>query len=133
VAVVAGPSGQEKLWVGVVIRQNGGTRIDGLRPLDAGDTPVSDVSWSDAVTVVALTRAGQQDSSLYSVDVDGGSTGQLVATTGLPGPPTAVAAAPTLPLLTIAAGGLWRTPAISEPWTKVDDRAGGEASPAYPG
>jgi Lipoprotein LpqB beta-propeller domain/Sporulation and spore germination len=131
VAVVAGQAGRERLWIGVVLRDSGAAQIQGLRPLDLGDTPVSDVSWSDAGTVVALTRSGEQDSSLYSVDVDGGSPALLVSTTGLPGPPTAVAAGPTL--LTIAAGTLWRTPVASESWTKVEDRRGGESAPAYPG
>jgi hypothetical protein len=132
VAVVAGPAGRERLWIGVVVRgDNGSTQIQGLRPLDFGDTPVSDVSWSDAGTVIVLTRSGEQDSSLYSVDVDGGSPALLVSTTGLPGPPTAVAAGPTL--LTIAAGTLWRTPVASESWTRVEDRRGGESAPAYPG
>jgi lipoprotein LpqB-like beta-propeller protein/sporulation and spore germination protein len=130
VALVAGPSGRERLWIGVVVRDDG-AQIQGLRPLDVGDTPVSDVSWSDAGTVIVLTRSGEQDSSLYSVDVDGGSPAVLVSTTGLPGPPTAVAAGPTL--LTIAAGTLWRTPVASESWTKVEDRRGGESAPAYPG
>jgi Lipoprotein LpqB beta-propeller domain len=92
---------------------------------------VSDVSWSDAVTVIALVRSGEQDSNLYSIDVDGGSPAVLVPPTKLPGPPTAVAAGPTL--LTIAAGTLWRTPAAGESWTKVEDRSGGESAPAYPG
>jgi len=128
--VVAGAAGRERLWIGVVGREDG-AQIQGLRPLDVGDTPVSDVSWSDAGTVVALTRSGEQDSSLYSIDVDGGSPAVLVSTAGLPGPPTAVAAGPTL--LTIAAGTLWRTPVASESWTRVEDRRGGESAPAYPG
>jgi hypothetical protein len=131
VAVVAGAAGAERLWIGVVIRDSGSAQIEGLRPLDVGDTPVSDVSWSDAGTVVALTHSGEQDSSLYSVDVDGGSPAVLVSTAGLPGPPAAVAAGPTL--LTIAASTLWRTPVASESWTKVEDRRGGESAPAYPG
>jgi Lipoprotein LpqB beta-propeller domain/Sporulation and spore germination len=131
VAVVAGLPGRERLWVGVVLRDNGATQIQGLRWLDFGDTPVSDVSWSDAGTVIALTRSGEQDSSLYSVDVDGGTPALLVSTTGLPGPPRAIAAGPTL--LTIAAGTLWRTPVASESWTRVEDRRGGESAPAYPG
>ena len=130
VAVVAGSAGRERLWIGVVVRDDG-AQIQGLRPLDVGDTPVSDVSWSDAGTVVVLTRSGQQDSSLYSVDIDGGSAAVLVSTAGLPGPPTAVAAGPAL--LTIAAGTLWRTPVASESWTRVEDHRGGESAPAYPG
>ena len=131
VAVVAGPAGRERLWIGVVLSDSGAAGIQGLRPLDVGDTPVSDVSWSDAGTVIALTRSGEQESSLYSVDIDGGSQPVLVSTSGLPGPPAAVAAGPTL--LTIAAGTLWRTPVASESWTKVEDRRGGESAPAYPG
>ena len=131
VAVVAGPAGRERLWIGVVLRENGSAQIQNLRSLDFGDTPVSDVSWSDAGTVIVLTRSGEQDSTLYSVDVDGGSPALLVSTTGLPGPPTAVAAGPTL--LTVAAGTLWRTPVASESWTKVEDRRGVESAPAYPG
>jgi hypothetical protein len=132
-AIVAGTSGHEQLWVGIVSRENGATRVEGLRPLDLGDDAVSDVSWTDAVSLVVLTHAGQQDSSLYSVDADGAADGQLIATIGLPGPPTAVAAAPSLPLLTVAAGSLWRTPAPGENWTKVEDRPGSESAPAYPG
>jgi hypothetical protein len=131
VAVVAGAPGREQLWIGVVIRETGSTQIQGLRLVDVGDAPVSDVSWSDAVTVIALARSGEQDSSFYSIEVDGGSPAVLVPTTGLPGPPTAVAAGPTL--LTIAAGTLWRTPVGSESWSKVEDRSGGESAPAYPG
>jgi hypothetical protein len=131
VAVVAGEAGHERLWVGVVLRDNGSTQLQNLRWLDFGDTPVSDVSWSDAGTVIALTRSGEQDSSLYSIDIDGGSPALLVSTTGLPGPPTAIAAGPTL--LTIAAGTLWGTPVASESWTKVEDRRGTESAPAYPG
>ena len=131
VAVVAGLPGREQLWIGVVIRDNGSTQIQGLRLLELGDVPVSDVSWADAVTVIALVRSGEQDSTFYSIEVDGASPAVLVPTTGLPGPPTAVAAGPTL--LTIAAGTLWRTPVGSESWSKVEDRSGGESAPAYPG
>jgi hypothetical protein len=133
VAIVAGQHGQERLWIGVVNRQDAVPLVDILHSLDVGDSPVSDVAWADASTVVALTRGGGQDSSLYSVDVNGATDGQLVATAGLPGPPTAVAAGPSLPLLTIAAGGLWRTPAIGEAWTKVAERRVDELAPAYPG
>jgi hypothetical protein len=131
VAVVAGPRGREQLWVGVVIRQTGSTQIQGLRLLDLGDGPVSDVSWWDARTVIALVRSGEQDSNFYSIEIDAASPSVLVPTKGLPGPPTAVAAGPTL--LTVAAGKLWRTPVGSGSWSKVEDRSGSESAPAYPG
>lgn len=132
VAIVAGVIGQEKLWVGVVSQEGGSTRIDKLRVLEVGDTPVSDISWSDALHVVALTRSGPE-SGLYSVDVSGVSAGQLVGTAGLPGPPAAVAAGPSLPLLTVAEGGLWRAVSSDDSWTRVPDVRAGASAPVYPG
>ncbi len=133
VAVVAGPRGQEQLLVGVVIRENGSAKIDRLRPLDIGASPASDVSWADSLTVIALARSGEQDSSLHAVDISGMTGGRSVVRAGLPAPPTAVAAGPALPLLTVAAGNLWRAPAIDEAWTQVSEKGGGAAAPAYPG
>lgn len=132
VAVVAGAAGQEKLWVGAVSQEGGSTRVDQLRVLEVGDSPVSDVSWSNALNLVALTRSGAE-SSLYSVDVSGVSAGRLVGTAGLPGPPTAIAAGPSLPLLTIAEGGLWRAVSSDDSWTPVVDTRPGASAPAYPG
>lgn len=131
VAVVAGASGREQLWTGVVIRENGSTQIQGLRLLDLGDVPVSDVSWADALTVIALVRSGEQDSNIYSSEVDGGSPPVLIPPTNLPGPPTAIAAGPAL--LTIAADTLWRMPVGGESWSRVEDRSARESAPAYPG
>ena len=133
VAVVAGEAGVERLHVGVVIRINGSVRIERLKPLDLGEAGVSDVSWSDALTLVALVRAGEQDSALYTVGIDGAGTSRLVSRSMLPGPPAAVAAASTLPLLTVAAGTLWRTPAVDESWSPVSRRGGVHSAPAYPG
>lgn len=133
VAIVAGAGERQLLLIGVVVRQNGATRIDGLREADVGDGPVSDVSWSDALTVTALVRAREQDSGLYTVNIDGRSTGQLVSPSGLPGPPSAVAAALNLPLLTVAAGSVWGTPGSGEQWTRVTRDPVPDSAPAYPG
>ena len=119
--------------LGVVTRENGAARVDDLLELDVGEGPVSDVSWSTALDLVALVRGGQQDSGLYAMRIDGVTTGRLVSTSGLPGPPSAVAAAPALPLLTIAAGDVWRTLASNEPWTRVTRDASPGSAPAYPG
>lgn len=131
VAIVAGSDQQARLYIGVVVRQNGAVRVAGLRELDVGETPVSDVAWSDALSVVVLVRAREQDSGLYTASVNGVTTSRLVATSGLPGPPTAIAAAPTLPLLAVAAGALWRTPSTDEGWTRVIAKPA--SAPAYPG
>jgi hypothetical protein len=133
VALVVGPAKGQHLYLGVVVRQNGAVRIDGLRAADVGAGPVSDVSWSDALTVTVLVRARQEDSGLYTVSIDGRTSGQLVSTSGLPAPPFAVAAAPNLPLLAVAAGAVWSTPGSGEPWTRVTREPAADSAPAYPG
>ena len=132
VAVVGGVRGQEKLWVGVVGQEGGSTRVDDLRQLDVGDSPVTDVSWSDALTLVALTGAGAE-SGLYSVALSGVSAGQLVSRTKLPGPPSAIAAGPSLPLMTIAEGELWRAASSADDWTRVASAGVDASAPVYPG
>lgn len=131
VAVVAGAAPDARLYVGVVFRENGAVRVEGLREVPVGETPVSDAAWSDALSLVALVRARQQDSGLYTVSIDGVTQSRLVATSGLPGPPSAIAAAPTLPLLTVAGGTLWRTPTAGENWIRVGPEPA--AAPSYPG
>jgi hypothetical protein len=134
VALVAGGRDRERLYVGVVTRENGAVRIAGnLRELDVGGAPVSDVSWSDALNLSVLVRAGQPDSALYTVGVEGVRAGTPVATSGLPGPPTAVAAAPSLPLLTVANDSIWQAPTPDEAWTRATSGPGGDLAPAYPG
>ncbi len=134
VAVIAGKGAQTRLYLGVVIRDNNGSvRIERLLPVDVGDEEVVDISWFDALTLVALTRDGLQDGALHTVGVDRAGTSRPVGRSQLPGPPQAVAAASALPLLTVAAGTLWRTLAIDDSWSPVGGRSGAVSAPAYPG
>ena len=132
-ALVAGPAGRERLYISVVNRQASAAWVPDPVELDVGEGPVTDVSWSGALDLVALVRGGEQDSALYALRVDGVTAGRLVSTSGLPGPPSAVAAAPSLPMLTVAAGTVWRTLASDEPWTRVSRDGGAGSAPAYPG
>jgi hypothetical protein len=133
VAVVAGPPGGQRLFVGIIVRQNGAPRIDGLRVVDVGAGPVSDVSWSDALTLAVLVRAREENSALYTVSIDGRASGQPVAAAGLSGPPSGVAAAPHLPLLVVAGRAVWSSPGSGEPWSRVTSQAADDSAPAYPG
>jgi hypothetical protein len=138
VALVAGDRDREKLWVGVVVRQRGQASIEKLRIIEVGGTSVEDVSWHDALNVVALVRDGEGNSglfSLYKAGITGVGSEQLVATRGLTGPPVAVAAGPVLPLLTIAAGNIWQAASTTdETWKRVTEQGGGgDSAPAYPG
>ena len=132
VALVAGRPGAERLWIGVVIRDNGSVTIERLRQFELDDTPVSDVSWADSLSVVALAGP-PKDSSLYAVEISGVLSGRRrISATGLPAPPTAVAAGPAVPLLTVAASTLWSTPAFDQPWSAAPD-GGAASAPTYPG
>ena len=137
VAVVTGDGDRAQLWAGIVVRDRGQATIERLRRLDLGGDPVTDVSWADSLSLVVRVRVGETDSglySLYTVDATGVAPRRLVDTADLPGPPMAVAAGPSLPLLTVAAGALWRTPSSTDgAWTRVTEKGSGESAPAYPG
>ena len=110
------------------------TQVDELRVLEVGDSPVSDVSWSDALSVVALTRSGAE-SSLYSVDV-GGVTDRAAGRHGRPARTARrdrrrpVAAAADHRRGRRCGGHV----SPDDAWTRVpDDRALGATAPVYPG
>jgi hypothetical protein len=132
VAIIAGIEGAGRLYVGTVSRA-GRPTIDRLTPIAPGLTNATDLAWSAADSLIVLTRGGGSDAVLQSVAVDG-SVAELLTTSGLPGPPSAVAAASTLPRLTVAESGVWRLRDPQEAWTAVPPNPGqDESAPAYPG
>jgi Lipoprotein LpqB beta-propeller domain/Sporulation and spore germination len=133
VALVAGSAGRQQIYLGVVVREEGAVKIPALYAFSLGAGPVADVSWSDALTLTALVRPSVLGSSLYTVGIDGRAPGQLVNAARLPAPPAAVATAPNLPLLTVAARAVWRSPGSGEPWARVTQSAATESAPVYPG
>jgi hypothetical protein len=132
VALVAGPQGGQRLYVGAVNR-TGGAALGQLTAIAPDLRNVVDVGWSAADMLMVLTRSGASDAALHSVAVDG-SVAQTVTTAGLPGPPSTLAAAPTMPMLTVAENGIWRLRDPQGSWTSVQ-RGGNlpDSAPAYPG
>lgn len=132
VALVAGPRSARRLYLGTVTRADGAT-VDRLSAVAPDLRNVVDVAWSAADVLLVLTRSGASDATLWSVAVDGSST-DTVVTTGLPGPPSALAAATKMPTLAVAEGGIWRLRDPQGSWTNVQ-RGGGQpdSGPAYPG
>jgi hypothetical protein len=132
VALVAGPQGGQKLYVGAVNR-TGGAALGQLSLIAPDLRNVVDVAWSAADTVVVLTRSGASDAAMHSVAIDG-SAAESVTTSGLPGPPSTLAAAPTMPVLAVAENGVWRLRDPQGSWTSVQ-RGGNQpdSAPAYPG
>jgi hypothetical protein len=132
VAIVAGPPGNQSLLLGAVDRTNQAT-ISQLAAVP-GLPNVVGVSWQRSDSVLALTRGGSNDVSIHAIPFDGSSDTQ-VTTSGLPGPPSAVAASGDLPILAVAEGGVWELAGVTDTdWSSVA-RSGGQAgtAPTYPG
>lgn len=104
VAVLAGGPGAGTLYVGV-LRASGGanTAITGLTAITPDLTDVRDVAWASASSLLVVARQGGAAPLPYLVSIDGATITARPAD-GLPGAPTAVAAAPHEPDL-VAAGG----------------------------
>ena len=86
---------------------------------------VTDVSWQDADGLVALgTTTGPP--AAWRVEVDGSAVTPLT-TSGLPAPPTSVAAAANRPLLVEADNQVW---AVN---SGVASRVAAGGDPTYPG
>ncbi|WP_448615700.1 LpqB family beta-propeller domain-containing protein [Modestobacter sp. URMC 112] len=104
--VVETPEGG-RLLMGTVVRADDVVTVRDLRSVAPSLRQVVDVAWRNAEVLMVL--AGDPGSSRtvpYSVGVDGwGLT--AVTTAGLPGQPTAVAAAPSRQPLVSADGTLW--------------------------
>lgn len=132
VALVAGPRGNQKLYVGSVNR-SGGASIGGLAAIAPDLRNVVDVAWSAADTLIVLTRSGTSDAALHSLPIDG-SVVETVTTSGLPGPPSTLAAAPKMPVLAVAENGIWRLRDPQDVWTSVEREGNlADSAPAYPG
>ena len=104
--VVETPQGT-RLFMGTVVRADDVVTVRDLRSVAPSLRAVVDVAWRNAgVLMVLAGDAGEERTVPYSVGVDGwGLT--TVTTAGLPGQPTAVAAAPSRQPLVTAAGTVW--------------------------
>jgi Lipoprotein LpqB beta-propeller domain/Sporulation and spore germination len=133
VAIIAGPAGNQSLYLGAVNRSEGGFALHRLAAMP-GLQNVVGVSWLHSDSMLVLTRGGGSDASIHMIPFDGASDLQ-VTTSGLPGPPSAVAALGDRPILAVAEGGVWQLsgPNASD-WSVVSRAAGGtDSAPAYPG
>jgi hypothetical protein len=98
-----------QLLVGIVVRaEDTPVTLRDLRPVAPELTGVSDVAWSSADRLLVLAAGGPEEGVVpYSLGVDGwGLT--AVATAGLPGQPTTIAAAPGQQPLVSAQGNMWQ-------------------------
>lgn len=132
VAVVAGPPERGRLYVGLLApaaEQKSSRQmleVVGLRPVAPGLGAVTDVSWSDAQTLVAVGQVSKDSQpSAWRVLYDGSQGVQPLTTNGAV--PETVAAAPGHPLLIGAQGQVW----VVEDGTATP--LGKGSDPTYPG
>jgi hypothetical protein len=105
--VVQGPEGGQ-LFVGVVVRAEDAVSVRDLRPVTPSVRQVVDVAWRNAGTLMLLAGDPNTDRTVpYTVGVDGWLLTE-VPLSGLPGQPTALAAAPGRQPLVSADDQLWQ-------------------------
>jgi Lipoprotein LpqB beta-propeller domain len=132
VAVVAGKAGGRQLYVARVSELNRTVRVEGPQRVTGPEiTDVVDASWASADKLAVL--AGGYSKIVWTVPIDG-STPEQVRPDGLPQPPAAIAAAPHLPMLTVAELDIWSRAEAASSWTSVPRSGSARGSaPAYPG
>jgi hypothetical protein len=105
--VIDGPEGPT-LYVGTVVRTEGGVELRDLRGIAPSLSQVVDVAWSDSETLLVLAgNAAADEVEPYSVGVDGWGVTE-VGTAGLPGQPVSIGAAATRPALVEAGNTIWQ-------------------------
>jgi Lipoprotein LpqB beta-propeller domain/Sporulation and spore germination len=134
VAIIAGPAGTQSLYLGAVDRSDGLVAVRQLRVVPDLQNVVG-VSWLRSDSTLVLTRGGGSDVSIHQIPFDGASDSP-VTTSGLPGPPSALAALGDRPILAVAEGGVWQLSGLTaSDWSAVSRAAAGgpDTAPTYPG
>jgi len=105
--VVEGPQGGQ-LYVGTVVRAEDAVSVRDLRSVAPSVHQVVDVAWRNAGTLMLLAGDPTTDRTVpYTVGVDGWLLTD-VSLSGLPGQPTALAAAPGRQPLVSADDQMWQ-------------------------
>jgi len=108
VAVVVEGSQGGQLYVGTVVRADDTVSVRDLRSVAPSVHQVVDVAWRNAGTLMLLAGDPSTDRTVpYTVGVDGWLLTD-VSLSGLPGQPTALAAAPGRQPLVSADGQMWQ-------------------------
>ena len=111
--VIQGPAGIGSVWIGSVITSGADVRVDSLEPVTPTALAVTDVAWADTIRLDMVAAEPGAAARMWSVYSDGYSDGLQVAkfsNQGLPGPPTAIAAAPGQSVVSVgnaSSGTIW--------------------------
>jgi hypothetical protein len=129
--VIQGPEGGQ-VYVGTVVRADDAVSVRDLRSIAPTVRQVVDVAWRNAGSLMLLAGDPSTERTVpYTVGVDGWELTRNT-TSGLPGQPTALAAAPGRQPLVSAGGTMWQLAGGN--WATLvrgaEPRAG--AAPFYP-
>jgi hypothetical protein len=113
-AVLRAADGALTAWIGSLVTSSSDVRIDAFEPLTPARLVVSDVAWADATKLLLVAGAPNDETRVWQVMSDGSALGAL-GNTGLPGPPTSIAAAPQQSPLVSASNSIWTQQGTS--WT----------------
>ncbi|MGR7023774.1 LpqB family beta-propeller domain-containing protein [Geodermatophilus sp. URMC 62] len=107
-AVLVSRADRSALLVGTVVRSDEGpVALRDLREVAPSLGSVVDVAWPTAGSLMVLAGDAEEGVAPYVVGVDGWGLSE-VPTSGLPSPPTALAAAPSQLPLVSAGGTVWQ-------------------------
>jgi hypothetical protein len=118
-AVLRAADGALTAWVGSLVTSSSDVRIDSFEPLTPARLVVSDLAWADATKLLMVARAPNDEPRVWQVMSDGSALGALTSS-GLPGPPTLIAAAPQQSPLVSASNSIW-TQGVEGAWTAFPD------------
>lgn len=128
IAVITGPAGARRLWLGDLRSEANGVHVTGLESIAPALGDVRSVAWADSGDLVAIAAGPQHtDIVLWQFTIDGASLTPTVLAPVVVGAPDSVTAMPGSPVL-IGAGGR-----VYERLTSGPRQVGVAGAPAYPG
>lgn len=114
-AVVRAPSGSAAAWVGSVVTSGNDVRIESFEPVTPALLMVSDVAWDGAVKLLMVAQAPNSEAEIWKTYSDGNGLSSQ-PNSGLPGPPTEIAAAQSQSPLVAASNSISQLQVEGQPW-----------------
>jgi hypothetical protein len=106
-------------WIGSLVTSGLDVRIDSLEPITPPALAVTDLAWTDSVTLQLVAAVPGAEAALSAVNSDGSRLETGMTNINLPGPPVAITAALGQPTVVEAGGTLWSLPKDGSTWTSI--------------
>ncbi len=123
IALVLATASASSVWIGAVNSSGNRIEIDALTQISPDSQVATDVGWSlpTVVTMIGSSATGGE-LQIWTEQIDG-AINTLVPTTGLPGPPTAIATSPSAdPIVSTGAPALWQQTGPGASWAALGSK-----------